>query len=482
MSSPLYQVATLRAAEAAAQAELPAGELMLRAGRATAAHLARDARPGSWCIVCGPGNNGGDGYVVAAELQARGHQVTCVQPAGARPTAADARAAFDRWTAGGGPVVDTLPPSGQFTGVIDALFGIGLARPLTGAWLATADWINHHAAIALDVPSGLDADTGAWVGGVPGVRATATITFIGDKPGLHTGDGVDAAGHVHVEALDVNAGAGDAELTSREDLAPLLRPRQRNSHKGTYGNVGVIGGGRGMVGAALLAARAALRMGAGRVYASLIGAPEFTVDPLQPELMFRAPQELETLQALVVGCGLGTDGAARGVLAHALAQDVALVIDADALNLLATDAWLRAALRQRGAPAIITPHPLEAARLLGGSAADVQRDRLAAARLLAQHSGGVALLKGAGTVIADANGRVAVNSTGSPALATAGSGDVLAGMLGALLAQGLSAWDAAVTGAWLHGAAADAEDRGLVAGDIAPRAMQVLQRLRASEA
>jgi len=479
MGRPLYKVATLRAAEAAAQAHLPAGELMRRAGRAAAAQIAGGASTGHWCIVCGPGNNGGDGYVVAAELHARGHDVTCVRPAGAPPTAADARAAFDRWSAAGGRVMDELPQDQSFTGVVDALFGIGLARPLQGMWLATADWINRHAAVALDVPSGLDADTGAWVGGVPGVQAASTVTFIGDKPGLHTGDGVDAAGAVHVETLGVDATAADAQLATHEDLAALLQPRRRNTHKGSYGNVAVIGGGRGMVGAALLAARAALRMGAGRVYVTLVGAPEFTVDPLQPELMFHAPQDREALQALVVGCGLGTEGAARETLARALMQDAALVVDADALNLLAADASLRAALLARSAPAIVTPHPLEAARLLGRSAGDVQRDRVTAARELAQLTGGIALLKGVGTVIAAPDGRVAINATGSPALATAGTGDVLAGMLGALLAQGLTAWDAAVAGAWLHGAAAGDDDRGLVAGDIALRAVQVLRQLRA---
>lgn len=479
MGSPLHRVATLRAAEAAAQARLPAGELMLRAGRAAAAHLASAGDPGQWCIVCGPGNNGGDGYVTAAELQSRGHTVICVRPGGAPPTTPDARAAFDRWMAGGGRVIDELPVATNFTGVVDALFGIGLARPLGGAWLAAAGWINRHRCVALDVPSGLDADTGAWVGGVPGVCAASTLTFLGDKPGLHTGDGVDAAGRVHVETLDVAAGAADAQLAARDDVALLLRARPRNSHKGTFGSVGVIGGGHGMAGAALLAARAALRLGAGRVYAALLGAPGFTVDPLQPELMFRSPDALPDCEVLVVGCGLGQDGAARAALARALATGAALVIDADALNLIAADRELHSVLPRRSAPSLITPHPLEAARLLDVGAADVQRDRLAAASRLAATTGAVALLKGAGTIVADPSGRTSINPTGSPALATAGSGDVLAGMLGALLAQGLGAWDAAVAGAWLHGAAADGEDRGLVASDIAPRAVQVLRELRA---
>ncbi len=484
MGRPLFKVATLRSAEAAAQAPLPAGELMRRAGRAAAAILGENAKPGHWCVVCGPGNNGGDGYAVAAELQARGREVTCVRPAKTAPTTTDACAAFARWTAGGGRVVDDMPSTTRFIGVVDALFGIGLSRPLDGVWAEASEWINRRRTesliAALDVPSGLDADTGAWVGGIPGVSAATTITFIGDKPGLHTGDGVDAAGQVRVESLDVAVPAGDAQLATRGDLAKLFQPRARNSHKGTFGSVAVVGGGRGMVGAALLAGRAALRLGAGRVYVTLLGAPEFTVDPQQPELMFRAPDDLPEVEAIVVGCGLGQEGAAHRALQQALARPCALVIDADALNLIAVDDSLRTLLRQRAAQSLVTPHPLEAARLLGCGAGEVQRDRLGTASRLATATGAIALLKGAGTVVAGPAGRISINSTGSPALATAGSGDVLAGMLGALLAQGLDAWHAAVAGAWLHGAAVDGEDRGLVAGDIALRAMQVLREGRAA--
>jgi len=241
----------------------------------------------------------------------------------------------------------------------------------------------------------------------------------------------------------------------------------------------VVGGGAGMVGAPLLAARAALRLGAGRVYVDCIGAPEFRVDPVQPELMFRPHASIPDPECVVVGCGLGVDGAARSAFAWSLARPRGLVIDADALNLLAAEPALQTALRGRAAPSVLTPHPLEAARLLKIPAHDVQRDRLGAARTLAVESRAIVVLKGAGTVIAAPDGRTAINPTGSAALATAGTGDVLAGMLGALLAQGFDAWQSVVAAAWLHGAAVrGAGDVGLVAGDLAPRAAAALQALR----
>jgi hydroxyethylthiazole kinase-like uncharacterized protein yjeF len=483
MTRSLYRVGELRGIEHAAEARLPPGTLMARAGRAAAewVDVQHSGEPRSFCIVCGPGNNGGDGFVVARELVARGHEATCVLLGTPQSTAHDARQAQERWVAAGGRVLDALPADSRFDSVIDAMFGIGLARPLAGAFLDAAEWIARHPhAYAIDVPSGLDADTGAWVGDVPGVVASATVTFIGDKPGLHTASGVDAAGTVIVDAIGTERPPGAGFLIETSDLGPLLRPRRRDTHKGTYGNVLVIGGGRGMVGAALLGGRAALRLGAGRVYVDAIGAPEFRVDPVQPELMFRALADLNELQAIVVGCGLGIDAPARERLAAALEREVALVADADALNLLAGDTLLQERVRQRRAPTVLTPHPLEAARLLGCGATDVQHDRISAARRIATRYNAVAILKGAGTVVARPDGLYAINPTGSPALATAGTGDVLAGMLGAFLAQGLAPWDAALAGPWLHGRAGeDTGDMGLVAGDVAPRAADVLCQLRA---
>jgi ADP-dependent NAD(P)H-hydrate dehydratase / NAD(P)H-hydrate epimerase len=482
MGTPLFTIAELRVVEQTAQQGLAEGELMARAGRAAARWIdsTAGASRADVCVVAGPGNNGGDGFVVARELRERGHRVTCVLIGPAEPTAPDAAAAFGQWRQTGGTLDRTLPDR-EFDIVVDALFGIGLARPLDGEFLSAATWINERGrrVVAIDVPSGLDSDRGAWVGGIAGVRAHATVTFLGDKPGLHTGVGLDAVGDVHVDALGVVLPPSGITLTDVADFAVVARPRERDSHKGTFGNAGIVGGGTGMVGAPLLAARAALRLGTGRVYVDCIGAPELRVDPFQPELMFRRYAGLSGLDAVVVGCGLGDDPPARAALAWALEQPAALVIDADGLNLLASESALRDVVRQRGQTTVITPHPLEAARLIGSSAHEIQADRVGTARRLARELKCFVVLKGAGTVCAAPDGRAAINPTGSPALATAGTGDVLAGMLGALLAQHYEAWPATLAAVWLHGEAVrECGDVGIVAGDLAPRAVDALRALR----
>jgi hydroxyethylthiazole kinase-like uncharacterized protein yjeF len=484
MGEPLCSVAELRALERKAQAALAAGTLMQRAG-AAAASIVFDRLPAAQArvrIVCGPGNNGGDGYVCALELAQRGVKVQCVALAPAATD--DARAAFARWAAAGGSTVTELPADEHCDAVIDAMFGIGMARPLGGPFLAAAQWINRQPApvFALDVPSGLDADRGAWVGGVAGVRAAVTITFIAAKPGLFTGAGCDACGKVEVEPIGLVVGACTGSLLAPVDFAQLLAPRRRDTHKGSYGTVVVVGGNRGMVGAPLLAARAALRLGAGRVYVECIGAPELRFDPLQPELMFRPLADLADLTACAVGCGLGDDALARTALAAALAGEAALVIDADALRLLAADESLAEACRTHTAVTVLTPHPLEAARLLRIDARTVQSDRISSARELAARFNALVVLKGAGSVIARPDGRYAINPTGTPALASAGTGDVLAGMIAALLGQCSDPLQAVQAAVWLHGAAADdfGADIGLAAGEIAPLAARRLAQLRAS--
>lgn len=484
MGAPLYSIAELRAIEQSAQRGLAAGTLMARAGAAAAAHIdARLSRRSSICVLAGPGNNGGDGYVTAGQLSALQHDVTCIQVS--EPSASDARTAFAQWCASGGRVRTDLPATATFDLIVDALLGIGQTRPLRGHLLDATQWINaqHVPVVALDVPSGLDADRGSWTGDVEGVHASSTITFIGDKPGLHTGDGVDGAGEVEVAELGINPSNTPVSLTDQWDFSQILQRRRRNTHKGSYGNALIIGGNVGMVGAALLAARAALRIGAGRVYVDCIGAPEFRVDPLQPELMFGSSKLPEHAQAIGIGCGLGRDSAARSAMQRCLQHGAALVIDADALNLVAHDAELAAQLAARGAPTVLTPHPLEAARLLNCSVNEVQADRLAAARALAQKYRAVVILKGAGTIIARADGLCAVNPTGGPALATAGSGDVLTGMLTGLLAQDFDLWQTSLASVWLHGASVDdgddlVRDVGLVASDIAVRAASTLNNLR----
>ena len=483
MGEPLYTVAELRALEHAAQAALPPGTLMQRAGAAAATIVAGRLPEGRARVrvICGPGNNGGDGYVCALELARHGADVHCVALGPA--TTDDARAAFARWAAAGGVTVTGLPTDDRCDAVIDAMFGIGMARPLGGPYLAAARWINSQRApvFAIDLPSGLDADRGCWVGGVAGVRAAATITFIGAKVGLFTGEGCDAAGAVDIEPIGVAPGPCAGLLPGPADFAELMVPRGRNTHKGTYGSVAIVGGNVGMVGAPLLAARAALRLGAGRVYVDCIGAPELRLDPMQPELMFRPFAGLEGLTSCVVGCGLGDDGTARAALAAVLGSPSPVVIDADALNLLAADDGLAKACVQRTAATVLTPHPLEAARLLRTDASRVQADRVGHALDLARRFNALVVLKGAGSVLAGSDGRYAVNPTGSPALATAGTGDVLAGMIGALLGQCGDPRPAVLAAVWLHGAAADefGADIGLVATDLAPLAARRLAQLRA---
>lgn len=483
MSEPLYSVSELRAQEQLAQAALPPGALMQRAGAAAAAIIFTrlpSAHP-HVLVICGPGNNGGDGYVCALELARRGVRVQCVALAPA--ASEDAREAFAHWAAFGGVTLTAIPFDEPCDALVDAMFGIGMSRPLDGDFLAAAHWINGRKlpVFALDVPSGLDADSGSWVGGVAGVRATVTVTFIGAKPGLFTGAGCDAAGDVIVEAIGVAPAPCGGRLIEPGDFPSLTEPRLHNTHKGSFGDVVVVGGNLGMVGAALLAARAALRLGAGRVHVDCIGAPEMKIDPMQAELMFRPLADVHTPTCCVVGCGLGADAPARAALAAALDLGCPLVVDADALNLLAIDGELAAACRSRAAPTVLTPHPLETARLLAAEPARVQLDRIGHARVLAEKFSALVVLKGAGTIVASAAGDFSVNPTGSAALASAGTGDVLAGMIGALIGQTPSLRQAVDAAVWLHGAAADdfGADIGMVASDVAPLAARRLGHLRA---
>ena len=480
MGTALLDVDALRACEARLAHGLAPGALMERAGAAAARQIVDRHAPQRVLVVCGPGNNGGDGYVCARHLHAAGCTVEtlCLAPA----TAADAQRAFAAWTAAAGTVIATPAQAGRCDLIVDAMLGIGLQRPLAGPYEAAARWINEQdlPIVALDVPSGLDADRGAWVGGVAGVRATWTVTFIADKPGLHTGAGCDAAGEIVLEPLGQGAVSGTGQLGGPDAFPSLLRPRGRDTHKGSFGTVAVVGGARGMAGAAILAARAALRLGAGRVYLSLLGAPDRPFDPGQPELMLRPLDELPDVDAIIIGCGMGTDADAKHALRRALASAARLVLDADALNAVAQEASLRDALLAHSGLRILTPHPLEAARLLGVSGPQVQSDRIASACRLAGTLRSWTVLKGAGSVIAAPDGRWWINGTGGPALATAGTGDVLAGMLGALLAQSFDAQEAACGGVWLHGTAADStgSDVGLVAGDLPALAAAAWSALR----
>ncbi len=485
----LYRIDELRALEARAKAGLAQGTLMRRAGEDAASWIEtwlRGCGSGgarSVLVLCGPGDNGGDGFVCASALRARGFDCTCWAPLASQ--SADSVAARNSWVAQGGAVCAELPHLDPFDVVVDALLGIGAQRPLSEPMLAALRKAGESAAalVALDVPSGLNADTGTWIGGIPGASARHTLTFLADKPGLHTADGVDASGEVHVFALgveDAAAVAGAGRLNGPTQFASITGARRRNSNKGDFGVVCVVGGARGMVGAAILAGRAALRLGAGRVYVEAIGAPALEFDLEQPELMFRDESSVAPPHVLVIGCGMGTDDGARARLARAFEDHRGrMVLDADALNCVAADKALRTRLRQRDAFTLLTPHPGEAGRLLGSSGADVQRDRIGATGALARELNAMILLKGAGTVLAEPKGRYWINVTGTPALASAGTGDVLAGMAGALLAQHEDAVAAVCAAAWAHGRAANDVDGdiGLVASEIAAAAAAALNAL-----
>jgi hydroxyethylthiazole kinase-like uncharacterized protein yjeF len=480
----LLSLAELRAIEADAMAGLPPHTLRARAGRAAACWLreqiAQDnaaASPSTVWIAAGPGNNGGDALVLATELQRARIAVEVCMPVDVKPD--DARWALAEARAAGVAIT------------------IGLTRPLEGVFATLAQHLWQRAkqqgrVLALDVPSGLDSDTGNVVGAGTSVRATHTITFIGAKPGLFMASGRDLAGTVTVAPIGVERVASAArtavQLNAPTLFAAFLPARDFSTNKGSFGSLAVVGGDTGMCGAPILAARAALYTGAGKVHVALLGAGAPPYDPPHPELMLHPVDDLplDKMDALAIGCGMGNRERATKVLNDVLALDVPKLLDADALNLLAADASLAAKVTARGAqgdPCVLTPHPLEAARLLGCDAPTVQRDRLAAARALTARFASVIVLKGTGTVVAAPDGRYAINPTGNAALATGGTGDVLGGIIGALLAQRLPPYEAALAGVYLHGLAADTltaqgeGPAGLTAGELAPMVRKLLNRM-----
>jgi ADP-dependent NAD(P)H-hydrate dehydratase / NAD(P)H-hydrate epimerase len=455
---PLHDVAAIRRHEQAAAALLAPHALMQRAGLAVA-RLALAIAPHArtvW-IACGPGNNGGDGFEAALHLKQWGKAAVITWLGDEARAPEDARASLQRLHAAGVVVAGEMPPAWDLA--IDALLGIGSTRPPEGALLAQIEQLNAGGmpVLAVDLPSGLDADTGA---AQAVVRASHTLGLLALKPGLFTASGRDAAGEVWFD--DLQAGLQGQPPCAMLSGAPAATRRAHASHKGSYGDVAVIGGAAGMAGAALLAARAALHHGAGRVFAGLLDPAAATLDPSQPDLMVRPWDSLDFTR-MAVACGCGGGAAVRAALPRVL-QARALVLDADALNAVAADAQLQSLLQargRRGLPTVLTPHPLEAARLLRQDTARVQADRLGAARALSKRFGCVVVLKGSGSVIAAPGGEVRINPTGNARLAVAGTGDVLAGMIAARLAGGEAAMTAAAAAAYLHGLAADRWPQGV---------------------
>ena len=501
--APLFDVAATRRLEQAAAADLPPHTLMQRAGLAVA-QLALAIRPHArtvW-VACGPGNNGGDGFEAAMHLKRWGGHPVATWLGNEATLPDDARASLERARAAGVPFAHEPPRDlGPQDLCIDALLGIGATRAPEGRmaqWLLRMDQ-GPAALLAVDVPTGLDTDTGAWQRAVDTISIANnadpdsagdpfdppssaperhTLTLLTVKPGLFTGQGRDACGTLWFDDLGVHSDDG-VPPTAMLCGAPAASPRPHASHKGSFGDVAVIGGvsdaplGASMAGAALLAASAALHAGAGRVYVGLLGDGGPTLDVAQPELMFRRPDELP-LDAMTVVCGCGGGDAVRDALPAVLQAAPRLVLDADALNAIAQDTALHAALTARaarGQATVLTPHPLEAARLLATDTRHVQADRLRAAQTLATRFACVTVLKGSGSVIAAPDELPRINATGNARLATPGSGDVLAGLTGARMAGGMPPFDAACAAVYHHGQIADGwpADRALTASALARR-------------
>ncbi|MBY4595293.1 NAD(P)H-hydrate dehydratase [Ottowia caeni] len=462
---PMHDTAATRRMEQAAAAQLPAHTLMRRAGLSVArlaVALAPHART-VW-IACGPGNNGGDGLEAAMHLRRWGLNPVVTLLGNPQHIPADARASFARAQEAGVAFAETPPPLHSDDLCIDALLGIGGARAPEGRM---AEWLSFMAAssahrLAVDVPSGLNADTGVHLAKTstsPSERHH-TLSLLTLKPGLFTMQGRDACGTLWFDDLGI---APEEPPIALLNVAAPAHTRPHASHKGTWGDVAVIGGhvdsarGIAMGGAALLAGRAALSNGAGRVYVSLLGDASLMLDVATPELMFRRYDALD-LRTLSVVCGCGGGEAVADVLEPVLDATPRLVLDADALNAIAGDPVLQTAMKsraERGQATVLTPHPLEAARLLSCNAADVQNNRLNAAQEIARRFQCTVVLKGSGTAMAAPGQLSRINPTGNARLATAGTGDVLAGMIGARLASGCEAFEAACTAVWQHGHMAD---------------------------
>ena len=481
---PIYTAPAIRKLEELAA---PAsGTLMERAG-AAAAEFARDLcgdTAKAILVVAGPGNNGGDAFEVAAHLKRWFFRVSVVFSGERGKLPKDAQAALGKWEAAGGTLLGEIPGEPRFDLAVDGLFGTGLKRALAGTHGTLVAKLNALGVpiFALDVPSGIDADTGAIMGCA--VRASHTLTFIAHKPGLLTLEGPDHCGELKLDTLGldpVRLLEPEGMLLDADILGRAIKPRPRNFHKGQAGSVGVLGGAAGMVGAAVIAGRAALKCGAGRVYVGLLTPRPPYVDDVQPELMLRKPAALldkELVDVLVVGPGMGKADSARRLLAAALAAPVTIILDADALNLIAASRALATSLAKRKAATILTPHPAEAARLLGVTTGKAQADRVAAARTIAKRYRCIAVLKGNGSVIAEPGGKFWINPSGNPGMASAGMGDALAGIVAALCAQGAEPLQALLAGTYVHGAAADA----LVAAGSGPRgitATEVIDGARA---
>ncbi|MGZ5052390.1 MAG: NAD(P)H-hydrate dehydratase [Methylobacter sp.] len=456
---------------------IPGFELMSRAGGEVFQRINElwtDAR--SLAVFCGAGNNAGDGYIVAQLALAAGLNVCVYTLSAPDKLPGDALTAYQNYQGAVLPFQSGLTIAADV--LVDALLGTGLDRAVTGLYAEAIQTINAQPSpvIAVDIPSGLNADTGNAMGCA--VKADCTVTFIGLKQGLFTGQAAEFCGAIYYAQLGVPGDVlAEQNASSTRVVKHAMPRRDRSAHKGRYGHVLVVGGELGYSGAARMAGEAALRVGTGLVSIATRSAHAGLMNLDRPELMCHGiedPEQLEMLavkaNVIVVGPGLGQSAWARALLNATIDSGKPMVVDADGLNLLASTPAAKPDW-------ILTPHPGEAARLLNCSTADIQQDRFAAAQSLQAIYGGIAILKGAGTLIASEH-RLAVSNTGNPGMASGGMGDVLAGVIAGLMAQGLPQQDAAQQGVYIHGLAADlaAKDgeRGLLASDLMPYLRQLV--------
>lgn len=478
---PLYRASQVRALDRIAIEEMgiPGVCLMERAGSSAFAVLQSCwSKARRIIVLCGTGNNGGDGYVLARLAYLAGYDVTVLQLGDTTNLKGDARTTYESMIDVGLQVQVFAEKKLTIVDVVvDALLGTGLDREVMGEWRKVIESVNRCdcPVLSIDIPSGLHSDNGTILG--VAIRASATISFIGLKQGLFTGEGPDYCGEIYFDDLKVppltyKQVKSPVNRIDAEQLKILLPKRSRVAHKGTFGHVLIIGGDRGMTGAARLAAEAAARVGAGKVSLATRSAHAELMNLTRPEIMAHGVETLEELEPLIekasvvaIGPGLG-----QSVWAHTLFEGVKnlhkpLVMDADALNLLAK-------LPFRLIQGVITPHPGEAARLLERTISSVQQDRFAAVQALQLRFGGVCVLKGAGSLVADDKGEIGVCTFGNPGMACGGMGDVLTGVIAGLLAQGFSPKDAARLGVCLHGKAGDQAsiegERGLLPSDLLP--------------
>jgi len=440
-------------------------------------------------VFCGAGNNGGDGFIIARLAHEQGVDATVYLLAESSRLKGDARLAFEKLQATPVPIHSfdgTLAAPGDV--IVDALLGTGLSGDVKDQWRAAIEAINHAKAtaacpvVAVDIPSGLHADTGSVLGAA--VQADVTVTFIGVKQGLLTGQGPDYCGELLFDDLGIDAKVyaqleASAYRITQEDVSRLLPPRKRCAHKGNFGHVLIIGGNHGMPGAARMAAEAALRSGAGLVSVATRAEHVAAVVSARPEIMCHGVESAAQLRPLLssasciaIGPGLGQDPWAQALLGMVLETAKPLILDADALNLLAHEPLVRSNW-------VLTPHPGEAGRLLQTPASHIQQDRFAAVRALQSRYGGIAVLKGCGTLVCDGQGDITLCGAGNPGMAAGGMGDVLTGIVAGCMAQTNQLSASAIAAVYIHAAAADLAatehgERGLLATDLFPYVRQLV--------